>query len=100
MVPNSAVKAQENASFVEVPDEEARAEGEAKTTGVILTKLPRRQQVEVGISNDDFTEIISGLKEGDVIITRTVQPNSSSTEQTQTSTFRIPGLPGGGGGRQ
>jgi len=100
MVPNSAVKAQENASFVEVPDEEARAEGEAKTTGVILTKSPRRQQVEVGISNDDFTEIISGLKEGDVIITRTVQPNSSSTEQTQTSTFRIPGLPGGGGGRQ
>ncbi len=75
LVPNAAVKSQGGAYYVEVQD----------------ATTPIRQPVEIGISNDTMTEIISGLKEGDSIITRTV--TSAATTQTQSgSSFRIPGL--------
>ncbi len=75
LVPNAAVKSQGGAYYVEVPD----------------STTPIRQPVEIGISNDTMTEITSGLKEGDSIITRTV--TSSATTQTSSgSSFRIPGL--------
>ena len=82
LVPNSAVKSQGEAHYVEISG----------------TTSPRRQTVETGLSNDESTEIISGLKEGDLIIVRTIT-SSSQTQTTQTSgSLRIPGF-GGGGGR-
>jgi len=57
--------------------------------------------VEVGLSNDEFTEIVSGLKEGDLIVTRTIQPSTGTTQtqtQQQLGGLRIPGLPTGGTG--
>ncbi len=83
LVPNSAVKSQGGMSYVEILDGNSA----------------RRQPVEIGASNDEFTEIAGGLKEGDLVVTRTIQPNSTQT-QTQSSQggLRIPGLPSGGGG--
>lgn len=88
IVPNSAVKSlpaqarQNNAYYVEILDADA----------------PRRQQVEVGLSNDTFMEIISGLKEGDKVVSQTIQANSAQTQTGQQSGgLRIPGLTGGGG---
>lgn len=46
------------------------------------------RQVEVGIAGDESTEIISGLKEGEVVVTAVIQPQSSTTM----------GASGGGGG--
>jgi len=46
--------------------------------------------VEVGLSSDTQTEIVSGLKEGDTVITSTIQATSTtSTTQTQSVLWRI-----------
>ena len=100
LVPNSAVKSQGNAQYVEIVEGDDRNLAlAANTSGAILKNSPRRQSIEVGTANDEFTEITSGLKEGDVIVTRTIQPTSAQTTQTQQQSggLRIPGLSGGGG---
>ncbi|MDP1709743.1 MAG: hypothetical protein Q8L21_02560, partial [Candidatus Komeilibacteria bacterium] len=43
------------------------------------TILPVNQTVEVGLSNDTQTEILSGLKEGDQIVTRTITATAAQT---------------------
>ncbi len=80
LVPNSAVKSQGGAYYVEIPD----------------ATTPIRQPVEVGISNDTMTEITSGLKEGDSIVARTTTSSATTKTQQSSSTFRIPGIGGGG----
>lgn len=85
LAPNSAIKQEGGKYYVEVmPD---RAE------------TPQRKSVEIGLSNDSFTEITSGLDEGDIIVTRTITSGASQIQPAQqNSSFRIPGLPGQGGG--
>ena len=97
MIPNSAVKLQDGVSFAEIPQENI-ALPETGQGGIALTQTPLRRQVEVGLYNDEFTEIISGLKEGDTVVTNTISSQTTSTSQQQGGGFRIPGLPGGGGG--
>lgn len=91
-IPNSAVKSQGNKQYVEVFDRKfTQAE---MGQGVTSQTPPRKQLIEIGISNDDSTEIISGLKEGDIIIARTIQATSAQSQnKQQSSNFRMPGLP-------
>lgn len=99
LVPNSAVKSQGGMSYVEIVDGDDRNLALANASGAILKNSPRRQPIEIGAASDEFTEIAGGLKEGDLVVTRTIQPNSTQTQtQSQQGGLRIPGLPGGGGG--
>lgn len=102
LVPNSAVKSQNNAQYAEMAEgEDINVNSAVNGTGVILKNTPRRQTIETGLSNDEFIEIISGLKEGDHVVARTIQPGTGTTQtqtQQQLSGLRIPGLSGGGGG--
>ncbi len=99
LVPNSAVKSQGGLSYVELVDgDDMNVALTANVSGAILKNSPRRQQVEAGTANDEFTEITSGLNEGDIIVTRTIQQNSTQPQTQQQGGLRIPGLPGGGGG--
>ncbi|RPI01368.1 MAG: efflux RND transporter periplasmic adaptor subunit, partial [Ignavibacteriae bacterium] len=75
-VPNSAVKSQGNTSYVE-----------AQNSNGTIVQIP----VQTGLSNDEFTEITSGLNEGDSFISRTITPSSNTTSSQQT-----PSLFGGG----
>ena len=60
---------------------------------------PIQQQVEVGIANDTYTEITSGLSEGDKIIIKTTTGSaskaSSSTSKTSSSQSSRSGSVGG-----
>ena len=47
--------------------------------GIILAAAPRFVPVTVGISNDTLTEITSGVKVGDQIITKTIKSTTGST---------------------
>ena len=87
VVPSSAVKFQGNIRYVEV------AEGEAgNNRGVLLSEPSRRQNIQTGISNDDLTEIVSGLTEGDIIVARVIQSSGSTpTPAVQNPFFRTPG---------
>ncbi|OGD32177.1 hypothetical protein A3C91_02620 [Candidatus Azambacteria bacterium RIFCSPHIGHO2_02_FULL_52_12] len=89
-VQNSAVKSQGTGYSVEVFDQKMpESQG---NQGVTSATLPRSQTVEIGVSNDTLTEITSGLKEGDQLITRTIAPSTTATTQA-------PSLFGGGGAR-
>ncbi len=88
LVSNSAVKSTNGTSYVEVVDalslpKETSLTG---TAGVILKNPPRQQQVTVGLSNDTDTEITEGLKEGDLVVSRTVSSSSVNSTQTQQGT--------------
>jgi RND family efflux transporter MFP subunit len=88
MVPNGAIKTDGDISYVEMFTQTMPDDPTGK--GVVSITPPTQVQVEVGISNDTSTEIISGLKEGDKIVTKTT--NSSTVKAaTPTSLF------GGGG---
>lgn len=81
IVPNSAVKTQGTANYVEVLN--------SGTT-------PKRAKVQVGTANNTDTEIVSGLNVGDKVVTRTISPNATTTTQTQGGgNLRIPGVGGG-----
>ena len=83
VVPNAAVKTQTGGgSYVQV----------------LQNGKPADVTVQAGISNDTYTQITSGLTEGQEVITATINPSAGST----STTFRrggsgIPGLGGGGG---
>ncbi len=84
LVPNAAVKSQGNEHYVEIID------AAQNTTTTAAT--PKKQTVTIGASNDTMTEIISGLQEGDEVVTRSIAPTAKTTTQTQGSGLRIPGL--------
>lgn len=101
LVPNSAVKSQGGMSYVEIVDGDDRNTALAvNVSGAILKNSPRRQNIEIGTASDEFTEIVSGINAGDIIVTRTIQPAAAQTTQTQQQSgrLRIPGLNTGGGG--
>lgn len=77
IVPNSAVKSQNGGSFVQI-----LKNGQA---------IPQQVPVEVGISNNTDTEIISGINEGDEVVTQTINPNATTTSSPDGGGF------GGGG---
>lgn len=78
VVPNSAIKSQTGTSYVESFD----APLTPPTDGLIgsISKIaPNKIPVEVGLTNDSESEIISGIKEGDEIVTRTILPTTATT---------------------
>jgi HlyD family secretion protein len=100
LVPNGAVKTQNGTSYVQIADGVNASNMDMATTqGIALNPAPRNQTVEVGVSNDTMTEIISGVKEGDYVVVRTVSSSQKTTAASSSSGgIRIPGITGGGGG--
>jgi multidrug efflux pump subunit AcrA (membrane-fusion protein) len=70
LVPVSAVKTLNGESTVQVMDKK----------GNVISKT-----VEVGLSSDTQTEIISGISEGETVVTSTVQTGASATRSTGTT---------------
>jgi HlyD family secretion protein len=85
LVPNSAVKASGDENYVEIIKDDSVSSEQTTTTGAVSKIMPKRQIVVVGLSNDTMTEIISGIKEGDQIVTQTSTSTTSSSQKT-TST--------------
>lgn len=109
MVPNAAIKIQGNSSYVQIPQgTDINVQLAANLSGIVLPKPPISEQVGMGISNDQNTEIVSGLKEGDLVVVSTITSQTTSSASGSTGTqqrssntttnIRIPGLGGGGGG--
>jgi len=105
VLPNSAIKSQGNSKyveFVEAPDDIKQKLLASISEGVVLSSSPKQQSIETGISNDTSTEIVSGLNEGDIVVTSTVSSSTnsnSSTTRSNQNQIRIPGVGGFEGGR-
>jgi multidrug efflux pump subunit AcrA (membrane-fusion protein) len=90
-VPNSAVKNQGGTTYVQMFDTPLPAPLPG-VQGSPSSVPPTQQIVVVGVSDNTSTEIISGLNEGDEIVTKTI---TSATTTTATAPS-ILGTPGGG----
>lgn len=76
-----------------------KTSGETHYVQVMVDGVPKEQTVEIGISNDTDTEITSGLKEGDTVVTQTISGNtttntSSSTNRSSSGNRGGIGIPG------
>jgi len=94
VLPSSAIKFQGDVYYVELveADEEFGQQLLTNVSGIILPTSPKSQSIEVGISNDLSSEIISGLKEGDIVVTSAINQVQGTT---QTQGFMMPGMSGG-----
>lgn len=93
VVSSSAIKTKNGASYVETFSSALPS----AVTGVIgspSSVLPNQTQVVVGLSDDTNTEIISGLKEGDIVVTKTVT-GSTPTSKSSTPSLLSSMMPGG-----
>ncbi|MFZ2205020.1 MAG: efflux RND transporter periplasmic adaptor subunit [Minisyncoccia bacterium] len=101
VVPNSAVKTQGSSKYVEMFDIPLVPPIDGLPGSISLIP-PNKITVVVGVSNDSETEIISGLKEGDEVVTRTILPTAVKTTTAPSilsgagsgnrgGTVRIPG---------
>lgn len=89
-VPNSAIKTKNGTPYIETFAEPLPTTGD--TQGNTSPVPPTQKNVEIGISNDNTTEIINGIDEGTIVVTRTI---TTSTTKTTTA----PSLIGGGNTR-
>ncbi|MFA6183961.1 MAG: efflux RND transporter periplasmic adaptor subunit [Parcubacteria group bacterium] len=87
MIPSGAIKNDNGNNYVEVLENGA----------------PKKVNVTVGANNDISTEIISGITEGQKVITKTVSSatssassSSSNSSKSSSSSMQIPGISGGG----
>lgn len=76
-----------------VPNAAVKSNGE-QYVEVLENNVPRNQTVETGLSNDTMTEITSGLKEGDRVVTQTITGGTVQTQSQSNTNFRIPGFGG------
>jgi HlyD family secretion protein len=83
MVPNSAVKSDSAGNYILIPNDSTNFT--ANSTGVILPVAPNSKTIEVGLANDSMTEIISGVNEGDLIVSRTITTSTTSTTNSQSN---------------
>jgi HlyD family secretion protein len=81
-VPNASIKTQNGASYVQT----LNAQGK-----------PQNAAVQIGIADDSYTEIISGLSEGEAVVTQTI--NLSATNTTAQTSSGIGNILGGSANR-
>lgn len=96
-IPTQAIKTSGNQSYAEVLDP-AQINPASTGSAQVSSKIsPRQQPVVTGLANDTETEIVSGLNEGDLVITQTINSTAGTAASSQSSSgIRIPGITGGG----
>jgi len=67
-------------------------------TEITSTANPDKKYVEIGLEGDIYTEIISGLDEGDLIITKTSSSSKTTSSSSSTSASNQSSLFNMGGG--
>ncbi len=89
VVDSNAIKTNtDGLAYVEVFNSKELKAGEIYNT----TGLPDKKYIEIGISDDTQTEIISGLEEAAVIVVQTSSAETSSTKSSQSTTSQRSGL--------
>ncbi|OGI68942.1 hypothetical protein A3A05_02365 [Candidatus Nomurabacteria bacterium RIFCSPLOWO2_01_FULL_41_12] len=96
VVPNSAVKSQSGKSYVEAFNM-SLAPSTDELAGSVSEIPPDKIPVEIGLSNDRESEIVSGIKEGDEIIIKTIL--GAAAKAVAPSIFGSPATGGNRGTR-
>ncbi|MGB9609049.1 MAG: efflux RND transporter periplasmic adaptor subunit, partial [Minisyncoccia bacterium] len=86
LVPNSAIKTIGNNKYVDQPVEKISLDKvKASIRGGIVLSSTTRKMIKTGLANDEFSEVIEGLSQGDIIILRVINSNQSSRSTNQNS---------------
>jgi len=99
LVQSSAIKQQGDILYVQMADGSVIEPNlaAANISGIAMPASSlRTQQVQVGSSNDTMTEIVDGLKEGDIVIIQAITLNSTQNQAQQSRGFSLPGMSSGG----
>lgn len=99
VVPSGAIKNKNGVSYIETFDAPLATSITNQTQGSTSLVLPKQVEVVTNLVGDTTTEITSGLKEGDTIVTKTINSTTSTTSATKTTTPSILGAVSGGGPR-
>ena len=98
VVPNSAIKTQGSSTYVLVASgDEASSTTSTIAGAVTLSNVPVATVVQTGLSNDTETEIISGLTEGEKVVTQTISNGTAKTTTAQSGLSLLGGSRTGGG---
>lgn len=90
LVPNSAIKSDKIGKYVEViKNYEIEIRNSFKPVAISQNLIEKRY-IKTGISNDEFTEVLEGLNEGEIIIIRTLNQTAQSRQQTNPFLPRLP----------
>lgn len=82
-----------------VPNSAVKTQGTTKYVQILTNNIPQQAIITTGLSDDTNTEIVSGLSEGEKVVTQTITTGAAKTSTTSSSsTLRIPGITGGTGG--
>lgn len=73
VVPSSAIKQNSDMSYVQI----------------LSANIASAISVQIGLSNDTMTEILDGLKQGDIIVTQTINQNQNSNQQLRTDSNQV-----------
>lgn len=97
ILPNMAATAniiiETKSDILTVPSIAVSYQGDISTVTIIRNGQEITQSIEVGITNDTSTEVVSGLSEGDIVVTGTVATGQMPEGQSRGGMF-----PFGGGG--
>lgn len=102
-VPNEAIREDDKGKYVEIASGGTKAPpdpktGEAADEGALIGVKIDHRSVELGIEGNDTTQIVSGLKAGETIVTQTIEPEVAAPAAGAFGGGGIGGRPGGGGG--
>lgn len=108
-VPSEAVREDDKGKYVEVATGGTPAPPDAKTgtaadPDALVDIKKERRTIEVGTEGNDSMEIVSGLKEGEMVVTQTIEPVTTAAAGSPFGGGGgfgggRPGGGGGGGGR-
>jgi multidrug efflux pump subunit AcrA (membrane-fusion protein) len=94
LVPNAAVKSNTGGNYVMIPSSVASGAVSGSSENGVTVK---QQTVIVGLSDDNYTEIVSGSAEGDTVVVKTATQTATKASTSSSALSRI--LGGGGPGR-
>ena len=97
MTIDAAIITNRKDSIVLVPNAAVQTRGGQIFVDILENGIPQSVPVEVGLSNELFTEIVSGLEEGVQVVTARLGGDGSS-QTANAGQSRIPSFGGGGGG--
>jgi multidrug efflux pump subunit AcrA (membrane-fusion protein) len=86
------IETQRKDNVLLVPNRAVRTQGRERVVEVMVGESTEMRQVQVGSANEQFTEIVSGLQEGDTVV---IPVTSTTAPRTN---FGVPGTGGGGMG--